>query len=167
MIKPAHATGGKTLLLIHGFSGDKTSWDPYIGNTAFIKEYGVSNIKAISYYSVDNDPSWNPLYGGYGNPVTIDWDTPIEDIAFHLLNWIIDPNNGVNPTIDIVAHSMGGLIVRYLIKYYYTFLKMRGFTIDDVVLIATPNHGTLMANANRSEERRVGKECRSRWSPYH
>ena len=21
--------------------------------------------------------------------------------------------------------------------------------------------------ANRSEERRVGKECRSRWSPYH
>src|SRR5438309_9602015 len=23
------------------------------------------------------------------------------------------------------------------------------------------------ANATRSEERRVGKECRSRWSPYH
>src|SRR5215204_7015303 len=25
----------------------------------------------------------------------------------------------------------------------------------------------LIAAANRSEERRVGKECRSRWSPYH
>ena len=24
-----------------------------------------------------------------------------------------------------------------------------------------------MALGNRSEERRVGKECRSRWSPYH
>ena len=24
-----------------------------------------------------------------------------------------------------------------------------------------------MANWMRSEERRVGKECRSRWSPYH
>ena len=23
------------------------------------------------------------------------------------------------------------------------------------------------AGAERSEERRVGKECRSRWSPYH
>ena len=23
------------------------------------------------------------------------------------------------------------------------------------------------AEKNRSEERRVGKECRSRWSPYH
>src|SRR3989441_7708521 len=26
---------------------------------------------------------------------------------------------------------------------------------------------TCTADANRSEERRVGKECRSRWSPYH
>ena len=25
----------------------------------------------------------------------------------------------------------------------------------------------LEAKINRSEERRVGKECRSRWSPYH
>ena len=24
-----------------------------------------------------------------------------------------------------------------------------------------------LQNAERSEERRVGKECRSRWSPYH
>src|SRR5260370_23673201 len=24
-----------------------------------------------------------------------------------------------------------------------------------------------LKNASRSEERRVGKECRSRWSPYH
>src|SRR5256885_7586793 len=26
---------------------------------------------------------------------------------------------------------------------------------------------TLTLNPSRSEERRVGKECRSRWSPYH
>ena len=25
----------------------------------------------------------------------------------------------------------------------------------------------LMSETERSEERRVGKECRSRWSPYH
>ena len=25
----------------------------------------------------------------------------------------------------------------------------------------------LLEHVNRSEERRVGKECRSRWSPYH
>ena len=28
-------------------------------------------------------------------------------------------------------------------------------------------HGVVVGGAGRSEERRVGKECRSRWSPYH
>src|ERR1039458_9246319 len=37
--------------------------------------------------------------------------------------------------------------------------------INSQLLCAYLNHGfTLMI---RSEERRVGKECRSRWSPYH
>ena len=31
---------------------------------------------------------------------------------------------------------------------------------------ATPQHPADFTGA-RSEERRVGKECRSRWSPYH
>src|SRR3712207_5732123 len=35
---------------------------------------------------------------------------------------------------------------------------------DEVEEIFTAPLGELMA---RSEERRVGKECRSRWSPYH
>src|SRR5260363_472595 len=29
------------------------------------------------------------------------------------------------------------------------------------------DHGGMGAHFGRSEERRVGKECRSRWSPYH
>src|SRR6266851_2425452 len=31
----------------------------------------------------------------------------------------------------------------------------------------TPVKGTMNKASLRSEERRVGKECRSRWSPYH
>src|SRR2546422_3431486 len=30
-----------------------------------------------------------------------------------------------------------------------------------------PVKAPLLSRAERSEERRVGKECRSRWSPYH
>src|SRR3712207_9135646 len=30
-----------------------------------------------------------------------------------------------------------------------------------------PHHTQIAAYFERSEERRVGKECRSRWSPYH
>ena len=36
---------------------------------------------------------------------------------------------------------------------------------DDVIFDYKAKIGIL--NKNRSEERRVGKECRSRWSPYH
>jgi len=36
--------------------------------------------------------------------------------------------------------------------------KGNATTVDRIVILS---------DANRSEERRVGKECRSRWSPYH
>src|SRR5256885_8268163 len=34
-------------------------------------------------------------------------------------------------------------------------------------LLTVPTHGLTVSMLKRSEERRVGKECRSRWSPYH
>ena len=37
-----------------------------------------------------------------------------------------------------------------------------------VVAVDITFHGNRLPDSNlRSEERRVGKECRSRWSPYH
>ena len=46
------------------------------------------------------------------------------------------------------------------------------FAIDTAPGAATPTEKgdyavVEMGIAGRSEERRVGKECRSRWSPYH
>ena len=40
------------------------------------------------------------------------------------------------------------------------------FRASDAVLL-TEYRGLSVADHRRSEERRVGKECRSRWSPYH
>ena len=43
-------------------------------------------------------------------------------------------------------------------------------TIDEVFanqVLAVVEKTFLLFAAERSEERRVGKECRSRWSPYH
>ena len=39
------------------------------------------------------------------------------------------------------------------------------FTDEDVGFLVVP--GDPEGLLQRSEERRVGKECRSRWSPYH
>ena len=43
--------------------------------------------------------------------------------------------------------------------------------VDEFLIQKTENGGVpsvrLTSDIYRSEERRVGKECRSRWSPYH
>ena len=42
-------------------------------------------------------------------------------------------------------------------------------TNEEVIreLLELLKKNAMKEQANRSEERRVGKECRSRWSPYH
>ena len=39
--------------------------------------------------------------------------------------------------------------------------------LDDAACAELENLKKLSGEKTRSEERRVGKECRSRWSPYH
>ena len=39
--------------------------------------------------------------------------------------------------------------------------------LDVQVCMTHENHQSGTERLSRSEERRVGKECRSRWSPYH
>ena len=37
----------------------------------------------------------------------------------------------------------------------------------DLIIVVPASADFIARTATRSEERRVGKECRSRWSPYH
>ena len=39
--------------------------------------------------------------------------------------------------------------------------------VPRINVITGEAYGSAYVSMNRSEERRVGKECRSRWSPYH
>ena len=49
----------------------------------------------------------------------------------------------------------------YLGKYYYN-MNADQHTFSKLTAINSE-----IEDESRSEERRVGKECRSRWSPYH
>src|SRR3712207_1219016 len=46
-------------------------------------------------------------------------------------------------------------------------LALRGVGDREPPVARDATHLLLAVLAQRSEERRVGKECRSRWSPYH
>ena len=45
--------------------------------------------------------------------------------------------------------------------------QVDALTFDFCALISKDQPLRIIGNLPRSEERRVGKECRSRWSPYH
>ena len=64
--------------------------------------------------------------------------------------------NGV-PDVEIrgIAYDSGKVEKDFL------FVAVKGFSADGHDYIEDA------VNRGRSEERRVGKECRSRWSPYH
>ena len=54
--------------------------------------------------------------------------------------------------------------------YGFTFLGLAiffSFIIGMWISLERPPMRTMGETRLRSEERRVGKECRSRWSPYH
>ena len=77
--------------------------------------------------------------------------------------------------LKIGAFSFGGgyaampMIQQQVVDAYH-WLSVSEF--GDLVTISQMTPGPIAINAAtfvgiRSEERRVGKECRSRWSPYH
>ena len=81
-----------------------------------------------------------------------------------LSSWMFfqaSPKSLLKPFLSFVAAAMLFLIVRQLIigsEKSNVVMK----TLDNILFSATN-----INEAIRSEERRVGKECRSRWSPYH
>ena len=69
---------------------------------------------------------------------------------------------------EITRCIFDSLALRY--KQVFGYLQqMAPFPIEKLHIIGGGSRNNLLNQftCNRSEERRVGKECRSRWSPYH
>src|ERR1039457_5316484 len=106
-------------------------------------------------------------------------DITIPDEAFFTMTWAKDPAIHVLATAKIAATPRAGdhkdEVVPQIWTYEHTlsggqparaFVWMQGHTYANFA--NTQIQQTLLRGiAWRSEERRVGKECRSRWSPYH
>ena len=64
------------------------------------------------------------------------------------------------------TEPVGRLLMRLAVPTVIAQLVNMLYNIVDRIYIGhIPGEGSLALT--RSEERRVGKECRSRWSPYH
>ena len=63
---------------------------------------------------------------------------------------------------DVLIGEIGG------IPFYISKTQHEAWKNTDLIIDCIKGMGGMFSLDNgRSEERRVGKECRSRWSPYH
>ena len=73
--------------------------------------------------------------------------------------------NHLSSFLDAARRRESGHAI-FPIYYLIKILTMTGvFVVNNEVFLDTANESCYFDD--RSEERRVGKECRSRWSPYH
>ena len=66
-----------------------------------------------------------------------------------------------------VVYDINDIISDYLVDYYNSYSRETYDITPVTALDLSPDTEELFSMDDRSEERRVGKECRSRWSPYH
>ena len=64
-------------------------------------------------------------------------------------------------------YNYGNMFYVELVNQYLTMKQFSNETVQAVMNEALKYQGWKYVYGGRSEERRVGKECRSRWSPYH
>ena len=90
--------------------------------------------------------------------IEINQTTLIDQVEDSLLTYFKKNDLGRGDSIpneNSLAAELG--VARSVVREALSRLKMMG------LIHARPRKGMVL----RSEERRVGKECRSRWSPYH
>ena len=83
--------------------------------------------------------------------------TPQNQLAFS--DFMTSVNKG--EVRDVTIKGQG------IIGHYSDGRSFATYAPNDPTLVTKLGKQNVRITAQRSEERRVGKECRSRWSPYH
>jgi pimeloyl-ACP methyl ester carboxylesterase len=163
MVLPAGVLGrtntkDKITVFVHGFNGRNCTQDwrelmldmrasGFTGQFYVVKFLssdvpcdltGIANARNVGVF---NHGAHSSQYGHEGT--THDNDTDIRHLAWHFANWLhaYIPDD---PPVDVVAHSMGGLIVRYALAKQINMWPT--LNVEDVVTLGTPHGGVNFAS---------------------
>lgn len=162
----------KPIIFVHGLNPlagagypCPASWGPM--QDAF-RQWGWDGepLVGVKYYAgdsfceddIDHHGSHNAHYGnnrwwslGFNhdrlNPNSHDDDTPIEHLGYHLAWTVYDHYTSQGQPVDLVGHSMGGLIIRYAL----TKQEQRhpdfppNLLVEDVVTLESPHDGVSLS----------------------
>jgi pimeloyl-ACP methyl ester carboxylesterase len=134
---------GRYLYFIHGYWGLDAQftnmWSDFSGHGLFKTDY--------------ESPRFFDYFEAYGATTqsekdAIHWGCSISSFAYNLYDELRNLPSGSQ--VNIIGHSMGGLIAREMLRLYRTQLDSAGVSIGKVVTLGTPNYGTYLASPSNN-----------------
>ena len=87
--------------------------------------------------------------------------------------WFFEKGYDKEERMNEEIHTLTGKVINLELRpwkkttdYVRNVIKIK-IHVSDLKDVEVEKDNALIKTNHRSEERRVGKECRSRWSPYH
>lgn len=154
-------TKDKPVLMVHG--RDNYDMGGYANfRNLFINTYGFTGgVHRVGYYggecsveyNSEHHGSHNTWFGGSGEHSSKtgctggsgaqvhDLQTDVRHISYHLAWAIHDHFTAAGKTVDIVGHSLGGLLVRYAIAHTGDASWPATLNVEDVTTLGSPHGG--------------------------
>ncbi|MBD3157954.1 MAG: hypothetical protein GF309_04125 [Candidatus Lokiarchaeota archaeon] len=130
---------GRYLYFVHGYWGDDLDFldmrYDFSGRDYELIDY--TDIRDFSYFE-----HYNPADEDAKNH--IHWNYTLSDFADNFAGELLDLSSGSQ--VNIIAHSMGGVIVREMLALHRTELDTANIDIGKVIMLGTPNLGTSLAD---------------------
>ncbi|MCK4566284.1 MAG: hypothetical protein KAU48_03145 [Candidatus Thorarchaeota archaeon] len=130
----------RVVYFVHGYFGDPLDFDD-------MKEYLWFTSGLSGEYDEFLDFSY---FDAYDVSTIIEkdglhWCTSVSDYAMNFANYLIGEHDA-GTQVNIVAHSLGGIITREMLALNRTHLEAAGIDIGTVVTLGTPHQGTYLAD---------------------
>jgi pimeloyl-ACP methyl ester carboxylesterase len=159
LFAPAASAADTQILLVHGYGGaaagkdcNGSTWKAALDYYQRAGGRDRDSMSTIGYYTGD-DPAV-PHGAAHGCDVSVAEATnatPIQDVAKGLANYIDRAHTGNGQPVNIIAHSMGGLVTRVALlgsAQGWEGFPDRKLDVDNVVTLSTPHRGVADPGAN-------------------
>ncbi|MHA2263681.1 MAG: DUF7379 domain-containing protein [Candidatus Thorarchaeota archaeon] len=137
---------GRYMYFVNGYWGDDNQFSHMIENLdlytdTFKFDYDIDNVRFFNYfdyYGADTEAEKNSVHQTH----------TISDFAYALyLEFLSLPRYS---QVNIIAHSMGGIIVREMLRLYRTNLENIDRSFGKILTLGTPHGGTWLADPDNN-----------------